>query len=124
MEGLTLEVLQKSCLVELIGACLQKVGSRLQVDFLERYVCLFLDICIPTLKYIQKQDFKIKDTYDLLIAMPALNTSNEKLDTVFIRSQEQEQEQDYSTNLIQGLVAEAKQQYQTTWLTLLQKVVK
>ena len=70
MEGQTLEILQKSCLVELIGACLQKVGSRLQVDFVDRYAKLFLDICIPTLKYINKQDFKIKDTFDLLSAIP------------------------------------------------------
>jgi hypothetical protein len=79
-------VLQKSCLVELVGACLQKVGSRLQVDFVERYACLFLDICIPTLKYIQKQDFKVKDTFDLLSSMPVLHASNARLDTIFVKN--------------------------------------
>ncbi len=81
-----MEILQKSCLVELIGACLQKVGSRLQVDFMERYACIFLDICIPTLKYINKQDFKTKDTFDLLSAMPVLNSNNERLDTIFVKN--------------------------------------
>lgn len=63
MEGQTLDTLKKSCLVELIGSCLQKPGSTLQVLFMERYVGKFLDVCIPTLQYIKKQEFKPKDTY-------------------------------------------------------------
>ena len=103
MEGQTLEILQKSCLVELIGACLQKVGSRLQVDFVDRYAKLFLDICIPTLKYINKQDFKIKDTFDLLSAIPSLNADNERLDTIFVKNSSEEDEE-----ILPSLIVEAK----------------
>lgn len=65
---------------------------------MERYGCLFLDICIPTLKYIHKQDLKIKDTFDLLSAMPLLNSTNEQLDTIFIKNADEEV-QDLLTNL-------------------------
>ena len=53
-EGQSLEVIAKSCIVELIGSCLQKSGSSLQVAFMERYACMYLDICIPTIAYIAK----------------------------------------------------------------------
>jgi hypothetical protein len=53
MEGQSIEVLSKSCLVELIGCCLQKQDS-LQVAFHEYYINKFLDICIPALNYIKK----------------------------------------------------------------------
>ena len=43
-------------------------------------------VVTSTLKYINKQDFKTKDTFDLLSDMPVLNSNNERLDTIFVKN--------------------------------------
>lgn len=61
-----------------------------------------MDIGIPTLKYIHKQDLKVKDTYDLLISFPSLDTSGDLLDTVFVQKEDESQEGE--DNFIKNLV--------------------
>lgn len=72
---------------------------------MERYASKFLDICIPTLKYITKQEFKTKDTFELLSAMPVFNAQNERLDTIFVKNTSDGEEDD----MLSGFIKEAKQ---------------
>jgi hypothetical protein len=94
LEGQSLAVINKSVVVQLIGCCLEKHGSSLQCAFVERYID-FLDICIPTLTYITKQQFKIKTTHELLMSMPDFSKN---LDTMFITAPE-DPEADYTGTL-------------------------
>jgi len=60
-----METLSKSCLIELVGACLDRSGSTLQVKFLQN-LCVHTDIMIMTLKYVKNQNFKASTLHELL----------------------------------------------------------
>jgi hypothetical protein len=65
---------------------------------MQRYVCLDLDICFPSLQYIQKQEFKCKHTFELLVQTPKFYDKS-KQDTIFVQANKDDVDRKYLTDI-------------------------
>ena len=80
LQGQSIEVTNNSLLKEVIKTCLEKAGSNLHDAFTAKYL-QYLDVCIPTMQFLEKQVCNTKPTFSLMIAMPQFDDLK---DTFFV----------------------------------------